>query len=41
MTSPSPLRFDANGIAVAPDGRTVYFGGTRSESDIWIADRRQ
>jgi len=27
------------GFALAPDGRTIYFGAERSESDIWIVER--
>jgi eukaryotic-like serine/threonine-protein kinase len=27
-------------IAVAPDGRTIYFGAARAEADIWIVERR-
>jgi Tol biopolymer transport system component len=27
-------------IAVAPDGRTIYYGAVRSESDIWIVEPR-
>ena len=26
-------------FAIAPDGRTLYYGGARYESDIWIAER--
>ncbi|MBA3847505.1 MAG: PD40 domain-containing protein, partial [Planctomycetes bacterium] len=28
-------------FAIARDGRTVYYGGARLESDIWIAERRK
>jgi Tol biopolymer transport system component len=27
-------------IAVSPDGRTIYYGAVRSESDIWIVEPR-
>lgn len=26
-------------FAVAPDGRMIYYGGARSEADIWIVER--
>ena len=26
-------------FAIAPDGRTIYYGGARYEADIWIAER--
>jgi Tol biopolymer transport system component len=34
---PMPSVDDA--FAIARDGRTIYYGGARSESDIWIAER--
>jgi Tol biopolymer transport system component len=27
-------------FAIAPDDRTIYYGATRSEADIWIVERR-
>jgi hypothetical protein len=27
-------------IAVSPDGRTIYYGAMRSQSDIWIVEPR-
>jgi hypothetical protein len=26
-------------FAVSPDGRTIYYGAMRSQSDIWIVER--
>jgi hypothetical protein len=26
--------------ALAPDGRTIYYGSTRVEADIWIAEKK-
>ena len=37
VTLPLPPTDDA--FAIARDGRTIYYGGERSESDIWIAER--
>lgn len=28
-------------FALAPDARTLYFGVERSESDVWIMERRR
>jgi hypothetical protein len=27
-------------MAISRDGRTIYYGAKRSQSDIWIAERR-
>jgi Tol biopolymer transport system component len=27
-------------FAIAPDGRTIYYGSVRAEADIWIAEKR-
>ena len=27
-------------IAISPDNRTIYYGAMRSESDIWIVERK-
>ena len=27
-------------IAISPDGRTIYYGAMRSQSDIWIVEPR-
>ena len=27
-------------LAVAPDGRTIYYGAARAEADIWIVERK-
>ena len=35
-----PLRPDMSFFAVARDGRSIYFGGNRTEADIWIVERR-
>jgi hypothetical protein len=36
-----PLPFAFAGWTVAPDGLAIYYGGERSEADIWIAERAQ
>jgi hypothetical protein len=36
-----PLPFGFVGWTVAPDGTAIYYGGERSEADIWIAERTQ
>jgi len=28
-------------FAVSPDNRTIYYGATRTEADIWIVERSQ
>jgi Tol biopolymer transport system component len=38
VTLPAPSTDDV--FAVSRDGRTIYYGAARSESDIWIAERR-
>ncbi len=35
-----PLRDAGESFALAPDGRTIYYGGRREEADIWIVERR-
>ena len=39
-----PLRLPGPSIddlfAITPDGRTIYYGGVRTEADIWIAERK-
>jgi len=35
-----PLRTDGDAFAISPDGRTILYGGTRSEADIWIVERK-
>jgi hypothetical protein len=27
-------------FALTPDGRTILYGGRRSEADIWIVERK-
>jgi Tol biopolymer transport system component len=34
-----PLPPSLQGIAVAPDGRALLYGGLRAEADIWIVER--
>ena len=36
-----PLTPTDDAFALSPDGRTIYYGGERSESDIWIAERQK
>jgi hypothetical protein len=36
---PSPSIDDC--FAISPDGRTISYGGVRSEADIWIAERNR
>jgi Tol biopolymer transport system component len=40
-----PLRLPSPSIddffAMSPDGRTIYYGGVRTEADIWIAERNK
>jgi Tol biopolymer transport system component len=38
VTLPAPSTDDV--FAVSRDGRTIYYGAARSESDIWIAERK-
>jgi eukaryotic-like serine/threonine-protein kinase len=35
-----PLPDGADAFAVAPDGRMIFYGGRRSEADIWIVERK-
>ena len=35
-----PAAARADLFAISPDNRTIYYGGVRSESDIWILERR-
>ena len=35
---PAPATDDV--FAMARDGRTIYYGAARSESDIWIGERK-
>jgi Tol biopolymer transport system component/tRNA A-37 threonylcarbamoyl transferase component Bud32 len=39
-----PLRLPSPSIddffAISPDGRTIYYGGVRTEADIWITERK-
>jgi Tol biopolymer transport system component len=30
----------AEGFAISPDGRTIYYGAERAEADIWIVERK-
>jgi Tol biopolymer transport system component len=39
-TVKSPLSLAPGFFAVAPDGRTVYVGGQKTEADIWIVEKR-
>jgi eukaryotic-like serine/threonine-protein kinase len=34
-----PLPDGGDAIALAPDGRTLFYGGRREEADIWIVER--
>jgi eukaryotic-like serine/threonine-protein kinase len=36
-----PLRSSGEGLALAPDGRTIFYGGRRQEADIWVVQRVQ
>jgi len=36
-----PVRSVNDVFTITPDGRTVYYGAARSESDIWIAERKR
>jgi hypothetical protein len=36
-TTPLPLP-STSGFALSPDGRRIYYGGMRTESDIWIVE---
>jgi hypothetical protein len=38
-TSSWPFHIADQSLAVAPDGRTLYVGARRVESDIWMAER--
>lgn len=41
QSTPSlPLPVSRLGFALSRDGRRIYYGGVRSESDIWIAETR-
>ncbi len=35
---PAPSTIDV--FAISPDNRTIYYGATRSEADIWIVERK-
>lgn len=35
-----PLPNAGDSFAITPDGRTILYGGTRSEADIWIVERK-
>jgi hypothetical protein len=35
---PAPAPDDT--FAIAPDGRTIYYGAARAEADIWIVERK-
>jgi len=35
-----PLRDVHDAFAITPDGRTIFYGGERSEADIWIVERK-
>jgi len=37
-TTPLPLPATFQGFAISPDGRRIYYGGMRSEADIWIVE---
>ncbi len=36
-----PLPPTDNTFALSPDARTIYYGGERSESDIWVMERKK
>ncbi len=36
-----PLPPIDNTFALSPDGRMIYYGGTRAESDIWVIERKK
>lgn len=36
---PTGWPFQIAGVAVAPDGRTIYVGARKVESDIWMVER--
>ncbi len=38
VTLPLPPKKDT--FALSPDARTIYYGGERSESDIWVMERK-
>jgi hypothetical protein len=34
-----PAPSSAEMFAISPDNRTIYYGASRSEADIWIVER--
>ena len=38
VSLPGPSIIDV--FAVSPDGRTIYYGASRAEADIWIVERK-
>ena len=39
-TSPLPLPAVPFGFALSPDGKRIYYGGRRSEADIWMIEMK-
>ncbi len=35
-----PLTPYNGGFGLAPDARTIYFGGVKSETDVWIVEKK-